>query len=83
MRELASANLWDGIGCGGSQKCEIATIEAANGPENREQNSTWTFDWLAWWLWAQGEDSGDGGLLIRCINLPFDVFVNAWDQVAN
>lgn len=28
MGELPKADLWDGIGCGGSQKCEIATLKA-------------------------------------------------------
>lgn len=30
MSELSTGNLWDGLGCGGSQKCEIATVEAGN-----------------------------------------------------
>lgn len=28
MKDLPTSNLWDGIGCGGSQKCEIATLKA-------------------------------------------------------
>ncbi|CAE7276883.1 unnamed protein product, partial [Symbiodinium pilosum] len=28
MKDLPTSNLWDGVGCGGSQKCEIATIKA-------------------------------------------------------
>ena len=28
MKDLRTANLWDGVGCGGSQKCEIATLKA-------------------------------------------------------
>ncbi|CAE7280700.1 unnamed protein product, partial [Symbiodinium pilosum] len=27
MKDLRTANLWDGVGCGGSQKCEIATLK--------------------------------------------------------
>ena len=27
MEQLADADLWDGTGCGGSQKCEIATVD--------------------------------------------------------
>ena len=26
-KDLSTANLWDGVGCGGSQKCEIAYLE--------------------------------------------------------
>ena len=28
MKDLPTSNLWDGKGCGGSQKCEIATLKA-------------------------------------------------------
>ena len=31
MKDLPTSNLWDGVGCGGSQKCEIATLEARRG----------------------------------------------------
>ena len=30
MKQLPTADLWNGVGCGGSQKCELATADERN-----------------------------------------------------
>ena len=40
LRELKYRDLWDGVGCGGSQKCEIAYVEHMRA----EHGSAWDYE---------------------------------------
>ena len=40
LRELKYRDLWDGVGCGGSQKCEIAYVEQMRA----EHGSAWDYE---------------------------------------
>ena len=40
FEDLNRVNLWDGVGCGGSQKCEIAYLERMR----QQQGEAWNYD---------------------------------------
>ena len=40
FEDLNRVNLWDGVGCGGSQKCEIAYLEQMR----QQQGEAWNYD---------------------------------------